>query len=54
MPRKVQQILMPVYKSRSEFPELRMAALVKIMHTLPEQPILAQIVFQVTSRVIRP
>ncbi|KAK5981628.1 Lipoprotein amino terminal region [Trichostrongylus colubriformis] len=43
MPRKIQSILMPVYKSRVEEPELRMAALVRIMHTLPHQPVLTQI-----------
>uniref|UniRef100_A0A7I4Z7Y9 Vitellogenin domain-containing protein n=1 Tax=Haemonchus contortus TaxID=6289 RepID=A0A7I4Z7Y9_HAECO len=44
MPRKIQSILMPVYKSRVEEPELRMAALVRIMHTLPPQPVISQIV----------
>ncbi|KAK6059842.1 hypothetical protein COOONC_02502 [Cooperia oncophora] len=44
MPRKIQTILMPVYNSRVEEPELRMAALVRIMHTLPRQSIIAQII----------
>ncbi|KAK6765798.1 hypothetical protein RB195_025612 [Necator americanus] len=44
MPRKIQSILMPVYKSRHEHPELRMAALVRIMHTLPRQPVIVQII----------
>ncbi|WKY16214.1 hypothetical protein Q1695_001139 [Nippostrongylus brasiliensis] len=44
MPRKIQSILMPVYQSRVEQPELRMAALVRIMHTLPHQPIILQII----------
>uniref|UniRef100_A0A1I7WJJ0 DUF1943 domain-containing protein n=1 Tax=Heterorhabditis bacteriophora TaxID=37862 RepID=A0A1I7WJJ0_HETBA len=44
MPRKIQNILMPIYKNRMEHPEIRMAALIKIMHTLPRQPLLVQIV----------
>ncbi|VDP06515.1 unnamed protein product [Heligmosomoides polygyrus] len=44
MPRKIQSILMPVYQSRVEHPELRMAALVRIMHTLPRQPLIVQII----------
>ncbi|KAK5982851.1 Lipoprotein amino terminal region [Trichostrongylus colubriformis] len=44
MPRKIQSVLMPVYKSRAQEPELRMAALVRIMHTLPRQPVIAQII----------
>ncbi|VDK60579.1 unnamed protein product, partial [Cylicostephanus goldi] len=44
MPRKIQSILMPIYKNRHEEPELRMAALVRIMHTLPHQPIIVQII----------
>ncbi|KHJ98709.1 lipoprotein amino terminal region [Oesophagostomum dentatum] len=44
MPRKIQSILMPIYKNRLEEPELRMAALVRIMHTLPQQPIIVQII----------
>uniref|UniRef100_A0A0K0CZE1 Vitellogenin domain-containing protein n=1 Tax=Angiostrongylus cantonensis TaxID=6313 RepID=A0A0K0CZE1_ANGCA len=44
MPRKLKSVLMPIYKNRLEHPELRMAALVRIMHTLPQQPVIAQIV----------
>ncbi|RCN42163.1 von Willebrand factor type D domain protein [Ancylostoma caninum] len=44
MPRKIQSILMPVYQNRLEQPELRMAALVRIMHTLPRQPVIVQII----------
>ncbi|EPB79364.1 von Willebrand factor type D domain protein [Ancylostoma ceylanicum] len=44
MPRKIQSILMPVYQNRLEQPELRMAALVRIMHTLPHQPVVVQII----------
>ncbi|KAJ1364138.1 hypothetical protein KIN20_024158 [Parelaphostrongylus tenuis] len=44
MPRKVRSILMPVYKNRLHHPELRMAALVRIMHTLPQQSVVAQII----------
>ncbi|VDM77027.1 unnamed protein product [Strongylus vulgaris] len=44
MPRKIQSILMPIYKDRHEEPELRMAALVRIMHTLPHQPVIVQII----------
>ncbi|VDL62423.1 unnamed protein product [Nippostrongylus brasiliensis] len=44
MPRKIQSILMPVYQSRVEQPELRMAALVRIMHTLPHHPVIVQII----------
>ncbi|CAP32807.2 Protein CBR-VIT-4 [Caenorhabditis briggsae] len=46
MPRKIQKILLPVYKNRQNKPELRMAALFRMMHTLPEEPILAHIVAQ--------
>ncbi|ULT81825.1 hypothetical protein L3Y34_011647 [Caenorhabditis briggsae] len=46
MPRKIQKILLPVYKNRQNKPELRMTALFRMMHTLPEEPILAHIVAQ--------
>uniref|UniRef100_A0A7I4YJB2 Lipid transport protein and Vitellinogen and von Willebrand factor domain containing protein n=2 Tax=Haemonchus contortus TaxID=6289 RepID=A0A7I4YJB2_HAECO len=44
MPRKIQSILMPIYKSRSETPEIRMIAMRKIMETKPEQVVVDQIV----------
>ncbi|KJH41555.1 lipoprotein amino terminal region [Dictyocaulus viviparus] len=44
MPRKTKAILLPMYKNRAEQPELRMAALVRIMHTLPNQPVVIQII----------
>uniref|UniRef100_A0A7I4Z585 Vitellogenin domain-containing protein n=1 Tax=Haemonchus contortus TaxID=6289 RepID=A0A7I4Z585_HAECO len=43
-PHKIQSILMPVYKSRAEDPELRMVALLRIMETLPRQPLIIQII----------
>uniref|UniRef100_A0A8R1DNW8 Vitellogenin n=1 Tax=Caenorhabditis japonica TaxID=281687 RepID=A0A8R1DNW8_CAEJA len=46
MPRKIQKVLLPVYMNRQNQPELRMAALYRIMHTLPEEPVLAHIVAQ--------
>ncbi|EGT30120.1 hypothetical protein CAEBREN_04919 [Caenorhabditis brenneri] len=46
MPRKLQKVLLPVYKNRQNKPELRMSALWRMMHTLPEEPVLAHIVAQ--------
>ncbi|EGT30573.1 hypothetical protein CAEBREN_25808 [Caenorhabditis brenneri] len=46
MPRKIQKVLLPVYKNRQNKPELRMSALWRMMHTLPEEPVLAHIVAQ--------
>ncbi|CAD6187530.1 unnamed protein product [Caenorhabditis auriculariae] len=46
MPRKIQNILLPIYKNRQQTPELRMAAVWRIMQTLPEEPVLSQIVYQ--------
>ncbi|KAF1747481.1 hypothetical protein GCK72_023944 [Caenorhabditis remanei] len=46
MPRKIQKVLLPVYKNRQNKPELRMAALWRMMETLPEEPVLAHIVSQ--------
>lgn len=43
MPRKVQKILMPVFMTRQEPTELRIAAVYQILQTLPERPILDQI-----------
>uniref|UniRef100_A0A0N4WR19 Vitellogenin domain-containing protein n=1 Tax=Haemonchus placei TaxID=6290 RepID=A0A0N4WR19_HAEPC len=43
-PHKIQSILMPVYKSRAEDPELRMVALPRIMETLPRQPLIIRII----------
>lgn len=49
MPRKVQQILMPLYKSRSEQPEIRMSAVFHIVHTLPSRMVIDQIVEQLNK-----
>ncbi|KAF1747480.1 hypothetical protein GCK72_023943 [Caenorhabditis remanei] len=46
MPRKIQKVLLPVYKNLQNKPELRMAALWRMMETLPEEPVLAHIVSQ--------
>lgn len=46
MPRKIQKILMPIYKNKNEKPELRMNAVAHIMQTMPERPILDQIAQQ--------
>ncbi|CAI2357050.1 unnamed protein product [Caenorhabditis sp. 36 PRJEB53466] len=46
MPRKIQKVLLPVYKNRQNQPGLRMAALWQMMNTLPEEPVLAHIVAQ--------
>ncbi|KAF1747626.1 hypothetical protein GCK72_024091 [Caenorhabditis remanei] len=46
MPRKIQKVLLPVYKNRQNKPQLRMAALWRLMETLPEEPVLAHIVSQ--------
>ncbi|VDK51989.1 unnamed protein product [Anisakis simplex] len=53
MPRKVQKILMPLFKDRTEHPEIRIAAIVQVMHTLPDRSILdqiAQALYYETSR----
>ncbi|KAK5984301.1 Lipid transport protein and Vitellinogen and von Willebrand factor domain containing protein [Trichostrongylus colubriformis] len=44
MPRKIQTILMPIYKDRTEIPEIRMTALRRIMKTMPQQIVVDQIV----------
>ncbi|CCD63027.1 Vitellogenin-5 [Caenorhabditis elegans] len=49
MPRKIQKVLLPVYKNRQNKPELRMAALWRMMHTIPEEPVLAHIVSQMEN-----
>uniref|UniRef100_A0A8R1IA66 Vitellogenin n=1 Tax=Caenorhabditis japonica TaxID=281687 RepID=A0A8R1IA66_CAEJA len=46
MPRKIQKVLLPVYKNRHYEPELRMLALWRIMQTQPEESLLVQIVSQ--------
>ncbi|KIH69020.1 von Willebrand factor type D domain protein [Ancylostoma duodenale] len=46
MPRKVQSILMPIYKNRLEVDEIRMIALHRILETMPEQVVIDQIVRQ--------
>ncbi|KJH46366.1 hypothetical protein DICVIV_07576 [Dictyocaulus viviparus] len=46
MPRKVQNILMPIFKDRTEVPQVRMSALRIIMETMPRQVVVDQIVHQ--------
>jgi hypothetical protein len=46
MPRKIQKMLMPVFKNKYELPEIRMVAVAQIMQTLPERPIIDQITEQ--------
>ncbi|KHN77828.1 Vitellogenin-6 [Toxocara canis] len=56
MPRKIQKILLPIFKDRTEHPEIRIAALAQVMHTLPERSIIdqiAQILFHETSRQVQ-
>lgn len=48
MPRKIQKILMPLYKNKQELPELRMSAVAQIMQTQPERAILDQLAQQLT------
>uniref|UniRef100_A0A1I7X9X0 Vitellogenin domain-containing protein n=1 Tax=Heterorhabditis bacteriophora TaxID=37862 RepID=A0A1I7X9X0_HETBA len=56
MPRKIQNILMPLYKDHTDSPEVRMAALYQIMHTAPEKMLIDQIVHNIQkdrSRQVR-
>ncbi|KAF1747899.1 hypothetical protein GCK72_024365 [Caenorhabditis remanei] len=46
MPRKIQKVLLPIYKNRQFEPEIRMLALWRMMHTRPEEPLLVQVVSQ--------
>ncbi|EFO82895.1 hypothetical protein CRE_00395 [Caenorhabditis remanei] len=46
MPRKIQKVLLPIYKNRQNNPQLRIGALWRMMETLPEEPVLAHIVSQ--------
>jgi len=46
MPRKIQKILMPVYKNQQELPEIRMSAVAQIMQTQPERAVLDQLTQQ--------
>ncbi|PIC19233.1 hypothetical protein B9Z55_024854 [Caenorhabditis nigoni] len=46
MPRKIQKVLLPIYKNRQYEPEIRMLALWRMMQTRPEEPLLVQIVSQ--------
>jgi hypothetical protein len=48
MPRKIQKVLMPVYKNQQEVPEIRMNAIAQIMQTQPERAILDQLAQQLT------
>ncbi|KAJ1370298.1 hypothetical protein KIN20_031989 [Parelaphostrongylus tenuis] len=49
MPRKVQNILIPIYKDRTEPAEVRMAALRRILDTTPAQVVIDQIVNQMEN-----
>uniref|UniRef100_F1KQP6 Vitellogenin-6 n=1 Tax=Ascaris suum TaxID=6253 RepID=F1KQP6_ASCSU len=56
MPRKIHKILLPIFKDRTEHPEVRTAALAQVIHTLPERTILdqiAQALFYDTSRQVQ-
>ncbi|PIC18298.1 hypothetical protein B9Z55_024240 [Caenorhabditis nigoni] len=46
MPRKIQKVLLPIFKNRQYEPEIRMLALWRMMHTRPEEPLLVQVVSQ--------
>ncbi|CAL2050590.1 unnamed protein product [Caenorhabditis brenneri] len=46
MPRKIQKILLPVYKNRQFEPEIRVLALWRLFQTRPDESILTQIAFQ--------
>lgn len=46
MPRKIQRLLMPIYRNRFEKVELRLSALHHIMQTEPELDVLSQIADQ--------
>jgi hypothetical protein len=45
MPRKIQNVLLPIFQNTREHPELRMAAFAMIMNTLPQQQIVDQLAF---------
>ncbi|KAE9553665.1 hypothetical protein FO519_003113 [Halicephalobus sp. NKZ332] len=45
MPRKIQRILMPIFKNTQEQPEVRMTAFSMIMHTIPDKAVLDQITY---------
>ncbi|GMT35754.1 hypothetical protein PFISCL1PPCAC_27051, partial [Pristionchus fissidentatus] len=49
MPRKVQSILLPLYKEERESVEIRVAAFHHVMHTMPSRLIIDQIVSQLES-----
>jgi hypothetical protein len=49
MPRKIQKILMPIYKNQLELPEVRMTAVAQIMQTQPERAVLDQIAQQLLT-----
>ncbi|CAB3400707.1 unnamed protein product [Caenorhabditis bovis] len=46
MPRKIQKVLLPIYKNRQLEPELRMSALWRLMSTHPEESVLVQVASQ--------
>uniref|UniRef100_A0A914S4H0 Vitellogenin domain-containing protein n=1 Tax=Parascaris equorum TaxID=6256 RepID=A0A914S4H0_PAREQ len=43
MLRKIQQLLMPIFKDKSQRPEIRITALTQTIHTLPQRTVLDQI-----------
>ncbi|KAF8354017.1 hypothetical protein PRIPAC_95640 [Pristionchus pacificus] len=49
LPRKMVNILMPLYKNIREHPEIRVAAFNQIMHTVPEKSVIDQITFQLDN-----
>ncbi|CAI2356818.1 unnamed protein product [Caenorhabditis sp. 36 PRJEB53466] len=49
MPRKIQKVLLPIYKNRQYEPEIRMLALWRMMQTRPEEPLLVQVVSQMEN-----
>uniref|UniRef100_A0AC35EXW5 Vitellogenin domain-containing protein n=1 Tax=Panagrolaimus sp. PS1159 TaxID=55785 RepID=A0AC35EXW5_9BILA len=49
MPRKIQRILLPIFKNTMEIPEVRMTAFSMLMATFPEKVILDQITYTLHS-----
>lgn len=49
MPQKIQRILLPIFESTREHPQVRMAAFAMLMHTMPEQPIVDQVAYTLSK-----
>jgi len=49
MPRKIQRLLLPIFKNTLEVPEVRMTAFSMLMNTIPEKNILDQITYTLHS-----